>query len=182
MIGMRRMTIRILSGDPGSHPDPFAFVGLEASPHRISVKLAKQFVKLPFYKVAKAIRPIYDRIKPDVFIMETNNKGKRAIDTFRRQGMDVKGVATCGELTDKNRSNRMDKNYTIGHMQDIMELIHFPSNPSPTMQELEYQIKHIKGYRTLNGSMTYRASRGHDDLFMALLLGLHIVRCRWEHE
>ena len=173
--------IRMLSGDPGKSPDPFAIVGLEADTDIIRLRLATQFVGLPFYAVAREVKPIYEKVKPHLFVMATNGRGLHAIQAFHRRGMEVRGIATCADLKDKNRMHRMDKNHTIGFMSDIMDLISFPSNPSPTMQELENQIKWIKEFRTANGSTTYRAAKGHDDLFMALLLALHVVRCKWEN-
>ena len=175
------MRYKILCGDPARSNDYFAFVGIEydTDTDTIYIKFARQYQGKPFSAVARDMLPIIKKIKPHVFCLESNNEGKTAIKSFEKLGIRTRAIYTTSKTNDDNaRMETMPKGYTVKDLKVRFndKRVFFPTQQNATIKELKLQMQLFTQYVTLNGSTTYRASRGHDDLVSALLLTCHIAR------
>ncbi len=187
--------VKIVMGDPSGtlkpfEPlsdnitnDPFGIVGIHADliQKQIHVKLARQFKNTKFSVVANELHSIRNKIKPHFMGLETNNRGKEILKLFQtKYHLSLHGVSTSSNLTDQTREqgHAMDKQFMIEWFaqQKQKHNILFPKNPTPDMNELITQVSQISGFKSYNGTTSYKRIRGrHDDLFMALLLCCHIA-------
>ena len=183
--------LKVVMGDPGKHPDPFAAVGAlyRQDIDKIQFKLAKQFLNKPYGVVANYFIKVHKTIKPNFMGIETNNKGTRILKLFREKyKMEwMHGVHTSGAMTEEARQKgfSMDKPFMVNWVRDKQKdhFFEFPSMPTKDMQELIDQWPKIVAVRTANGSTTYKAFRGqHDDLFMSALLCCNFIRLYIEQQ
>ena len=170
----------IVAADPGgdettARPDPFGIVGgtLDRRTGSMAVRLAEQHVGRPYPEVAARLARIRDVAKPDLIVVETNNKGRRFI---RECGgvVDVVGVHTAapGVSRKKRLSGRvMDKEaamfWAAGKIKDgTLRLA-----SGACIGELRKQLQEFRPFRTPGGGTAYRRAAGrHDDLAAAMLL------------
>lgn len=179
------MMYRIICGDPGRSKDPFGIVGVEYDTMEsiIRIKFADRFKDKPFIYVAQQMYPFVQRVNPHYLCLETNNEGKQAIQAFKDAGLvNVLGINTVSNLSGKNwdtKFDSMDKNRTTMVLNDLIktEKLTFPRYATPEIRELVNELNQIESKITESGKVSYRArSSRHDDLYMALLLCIHVVR------
>lgn len=182
------MIIKIVMGDPGRHNDPFAIVGIEydTETKNIYPKLARQFVRSKYGIVAEFLLAVKKSQRPNFMGLETNNRGGNVLKLFEtKYNLKMNGVYTGFDLNEETmlKGKSMDKPYMIKWFKENIDRVIFPEVRSADMSELLNQMNQIVGIRTASGHMMYKAQRGrHDDLFMALLLSLHIVMVHEKRE
>lgn len=183
MINNNNRYLHFLAGDPARKHDAFATVGvtLDVKLGLITIKHAKQHWDQPYHIVAEHWTKLNDKIQFNFMVLETN-KGKKAIKLFREKyDLPIHGIATSANLSQKSLSSgkAMDKTYTAQHLVKLHKAkkILFPQKLTADMQELINQWNEISFFKTPGGAETCKRIRGrHDDLFVALLLCVHLCR------
>ena len=178
--------LKVIMGDPGRTADAFAWVGTQLkldTEAKIEFRLAKQFFKTPYGRVAAYARKIYALYKPNFMGIETNNRGKEVLSLFHRKYdlTFLQGVSTSANMTEKARQMgfAMDKPFMVEWFKEKMDeqMFSFPGTPSKDMQELIDQIPKITRFMSPSGKTSYKAYRNqHDDLFMAALHCTNYIR------
>ena len=178
--GLRKSRVRVIYGDPATSEDYFGFCGGEILPQKreIHVMMATQWNHLSFRDSAIRMKPVYKAIRPDVFALEKNNRGKEAILEFRNQGIPVMPVTTTGNVKDRTRWDVMDKVYTVDWIVEAMKyhLIKFPAVMSRHMHILLDQIALVAKSHSPSGNTRYAARTGHDDIFSGFVGFCHFGR------
>ena len=179
--GYHQSRIKVIFGDPANSPDFFGFCGgdILLKERLLYVRFAKQWTGLSFRQAALKMKPIYDKVMPDIFAMEKNNRGMEAIREFRNQQMPIMPVTTSSTILDKKRWDVIDKPYTIRWIKSVMRkhIIRFPTNHSLYMQVLLDQIAQIVQYHTPSGRTGYHALNSrHDDIFSGFVGFCHFGR------
>ena len=150
----------------------------------IRVRAARQFVQERYGVVARMLQVAQERICPDFMVIESNQRtGKRVVQLFREKyGLDVKPVYTTANMVSL-RPHAMDKPATVKFLKTRLKEKTIKFNlRAAHMHILIDQINSIVSGRTPAGNVTYKGMRGrHDDLFSALLLNCHIIRCVMAH-
>ena len=178
--------LKVIMGDPGRSVDAFAWVGAQLKldeEAKIEFRLAKQFFKTPYGRVAAYARKIHALYKPNFMGIETNNRGKEVLSLFHRKYdlTFLQGVSTSANMTEKSRQMgfAMDKPFMVEWFKEKMDeqMFSFPGKPLKDMQELIDQIPKIVSFRSPGGKTSYKAYRGqHDDLFLAALHCVNYIR------
>ncbi len=186
--------LRVISNDPANSFDAFGVIGLQATwPEKtIQIKYAKQFFrdknemnKLQFYKnINLQLILLKDSIQADIVTIEKNFDYDDLYKIFNSP-LKPLWVQTCSSLTENNRNNvnTMDKNFMAKWLVKNLTRITIPQNADETILELIHQNMQISSYTTPSGKTGYKAKSGrHDDLFMAELIGLDVIRKWWHNE
>ena len=181
--GMKNL--KIIIGDPAKAGDSFGVLGQHATwpEKKIFTRLAKEFKREPYPKVAKYFTKLKKQIRPDLMIIEKNFDYENVSKAFSKLGITY--VSTTTGLTEKARAKgwAVDKNFMIGWMKQEYKrhTIQLPENQSDGMRELINQRNQIVGITAPSGHTAYKAQRGrHDDLFMCELIGCNAIRIWWD--
>ena len=119
---------------------------------------------------------IAQQVLPNYVVVERNNRGMLYISELERRGLKVVPITTVGDTNTHTSIHTMDKNHTISYLRNNMDKIRWPGKPGPGMKELISQIGYISEFKTPGGKSAYRARKGHDDMFMAFLICVHMYR------
>lgn len=182
---MQFKTLRILSGDPGRTTDPFGNIGLDGTwPEKnIYIRLAKQFKKTPYTKVAKFYSKMQRTVKPDLILLEKNFDYDRIKPIFAH--IPVQYVTMASNLKEETRRKgfTVDKPWCIKEIHKLHKrhAIQYPPKITQDIQELINQRNEMASINTGTGHISYKRTRNrHDDLFMAKLIGVNAILLWWE--
>lgn len=177
-------TLSILAGDPGRANDPFGNVGLEGTwPSKfIYIRLAKQFKREKYSKVAKYYSKINNKVKPNLILIEKNFDYDNLKPHFTHLPVQYVTMSSGLKPETRRKGFSIDKNWCI---KEIIKLhqrhaIQYPKKLSKDMQELIQQRQQMAGIN-VGSHVTYKRTRNrHDDLFMAKLIGINAILLWWE--
>jgi len=175
----------VLNGDPGRTTDPFGVVALEGTyPNKqIFVRLAKQFKRKSYKRVAKYFTKISKQIHPNLIQIEKNFDYEQVQLAFVH--LPVVYVTMSSTLATKTRQKgfSIDKSWCIRQIDSLQKkhVILYPERISYDMQELINQRHEMDAITTATGHVSYKRTRSrHDDLFMAELMGVNAILLWWE--
>lgn len=181
-MGMTDAVFRVIMNDPGRHNDPWGVVGMDLTQDgKMMVKLARQFSKTEYGKIAQYLAGLSKRVGPDIIGIETNNRGKYVQRLYREKyNLGLTGVFTSSNLREETRNagNTMDKEFMVKWVKTQLESgnIILPKNQNNGIEKLVWQISQIVRNQTPSGRYSYKAQKSrHDDLYMAFLLCCHQV-------
>lgn len=178
--------IRICGIDPAKMRDAFGLVVIDIiNQEFIRVIAAKQWKRREYLEIEKEVNTICNKLGIQAIFLEVNNTGTHVFEVLRRFSLPLYPITTVSNITDikkiqKGRS--MSKSDIVAFSLNLLQegKLLFPEKPkSADMLELIRQFGVFQESITPAGKPTYSAPSGsHDDLVMALLLGIHGSR-KW---
>ena len=180
-------SFRVLSGDTGRTTDPFVVIGLEGTypKKQIFVRLAKQFKREKYRKVARYFTKVSKQIHPDLILIEKNFDYEKVLLAFKH--LPITYVTMSSGLTEetKQKGFSVDKPWCIRQIDSLQRkhAILYPEKLSYDMQELINQRNEMDAVPTGTGHISYKRTRNrHDDLFIAALHCCNFIRLFQEQQ
>jgi len=179
------MRLTVLSGDPGKTNDPFGNVGLEGTwpEKQIFIRLARQFKKEKYKRVAKYYSKVRKQVKPNLILIEKNFDFERLKPAFAHLPITYVTMSANLKPSTRRKGFSIDKPWCIKEIHKLHKrhAIQYPEKLSYDMQELINQRNEMAGINTGTGHLSYKRVRNrHDDLFMAKLIGINAILLWWE--
>jgi len=180
---MKHLTV--LSGDPGKTNDPFGSVGVEGTwpEKKIYIRLAKQFKREKYKRVAKFYSSVRKSVKPHLILIEKNFDYDNLKIAFAKLPITYVTMSSNLKESTRRKGYSIDKPWCIKEIHKLHQrhAIQYPEILSYDMQELINQRNEMGGINTGTGHISYKRVRNrHDDLFMAKLMCVNAILLWWE--
>jgi len=177
-------SLKVLSGDPGRTNDPFGNIGLEGTwpDKQIHIRLAKQFHREKYARVAKWYVKAQKKIKPDLILIEKNFDYDRIKPIFSHLPITYVTMSSGLKESTRRKGFTIDKPWTIKQIILLHKrhAIQYPMILTRDMRELQNQRNEMAGIN-MGSHVTFKRIRGrHDDLYLAKIIGINAILLWWE--